>query len=328
MKRLFLPFIFLFAGALSYAQEMAVYKEYIQKAEELYDIGQYLESAKSYSKAFESINGIFIPIDRYNAACAWSLANEKDSSFNQLFKLVKNLNYKDLTHTLADEDLDNLHQDERWNEVIALMRANKEKAEAKLNKPLIKILDSIYVEDQKYRMQLEDSINKQYGWESKEVRAQWKIINEKDSLNLIIIKKILDEYGWLGADIVGVQGNTTLFLVIQHADLKTQLHYLPLMREAVKKGNARPSSLALLEDRTALGQGKHQIFGSQLWTDSETGELFVAPLIDPENVDQRRKEVGLSTLSEYLQHWQLKWNVAEYLQKLPQYEAKLKNKHY
>ncbi len=83
------------------------------------------------------------------------------------------------------------------------------------------------------------------------MKAHWKIINEKDSINLIKIKKILDERGWLGADIIGNQGNSTLFLVIQHSDIETQEKYLPMMREAVKKGNANSSSLALLEDRVA-----------------------------------------------------------------------------
>lgn len=323
MKRIILPLALFFAGATSFAQDMTIYKENVKKAEDLYKNEQYLESAKSYSKAFESIDWKAYPTDRYNAACSWSLANEKDSSFNHLFRLANNSNYKNLSHLLADKDLNNLHQDQRWNEVVTLVTANKEKAEANLNKPLVKILDSIYVEDQKYRMQL-DSIKKQFGWKSEEVQAHWEIIHEKDSLNQIVIKKILNEHGWLGADVIGEQGNSTLFLVIQHSALETQLEYLPLMREAVKKGNASASSLALLEDRTALGQGKLQIYGSQIWSNPETGELFVAPLIDPKNVDQRRAEVGLGTLSDYVGNWQLKWNVDEYIQKLPEYEAMMK----
>ncbi|MFW5759262.1 MAG: DUF6624 domain-containing protein, partial [Bacteroidota bacterium] len=114
-------------------------------------------------------------------------------------------------------------------------------------------------------------------------------------------------------------------LVIQHADLETQVEYLPLLQKAVKKENAKASSLALLEDRIALRQGKFQTYGSQIWTNPETGELFVAPLIDPENVDKRRAEVGLGTLSSYLKQWQLEWNVEGYLKKLPEYERLLNN---
>ncbi len=173
---------------------------------------------------------------------------------------------------------------------------------------LIAILDTIYQEDQRYRQQISE-INKEYGWESDEMKAHWKIINSLDSLNLIKVEKILNEKGWLSADIIGDQGNKALFLVIQHADLETQVKYLPMMRDAVKKCNAKASSLALLEDRVALRQGERQIYGSQIHSDKETGEMYVAPLIDPENVDERRAEVGLGKLAEYVDHWNLKWDV-------------------
>ena len=68
-------------------------------------------------------------------------------------------------------------------------------------------------------------------------------------------------------------------MVIQHADLKTQQKYLPIMRDAVSKGKANVGSLALLEDRVALGMGKSQIYGSQIMQDA-TGK-YLQPLIDP-----------------------------------------------
>ncbi len=67
-------------------------------------------------------------------------------------------------------------------------------------KELVAILDTIHQEDQKYREGL-DTIYKKYGWDSKETKDVWKIINAKDSINLIKIEKILAEYGWLGAEV-------------------------------------------------------------------------------------------------------------------------------
>ena len=88
------------------------------------------------------------------------------------------------------------------------------------------------------------------------------------------------------------------------------------------KGNARASSLALLEDRIAIGKGEKQIYGSQVGRDQETGEYFVLPLIDPENVDQRRAEVGLGTIQYYISNWGMTWDVEEYKKQLPEIEAK------
>jgi hypothetical protein len=127
-----------------------------------------------------------------------------------------------------------LHKNKRWDKLIAQVKSNKEEAEKDFDKPLVTILESIYIEDQSYRKQIGD-IEEKYGRDSKEMKAHWRLINEKDFINLIKIKKILDERGWLGAEIIGEQGNSTLFLVIQHSDLETQLEYLPMMREAVKR---------------------------------------------------------------------------------------------
>lgn len=186
---------------------------------------------------------------------------------------------------------------------------------------LIETLDSINIDDQKYRLQI-DGIEKQYGWNSEEMTRQIKIINEKDSINLIKVKTILDKYGWLGADVIGSLGSSTLFLVIQHSDLATQEKYLPMLRDAVKNGKAKGSSLALLEDRVAIRQGKKQIYGSQIRRDNETQIYYVLPLEDPDNVDVRRAKVGLQPIAEYVSHWQIKWDLEQYKKDLSKLEEK------
>ena len=154
------------------------------------------------------------------------------------------------------------------------------------------------------------------------MKDHWKIIQEKDSINLIAVSSILDQYGWLGSEVVGQQGNSALFLVIQHADINTQQKYLPMMREAVKSGKARGSNLALLEDRVALRQGKKQIYGSQIGRDPITNLYFVSPLEDPDNVDKRRAEVGLGPLADYVSKWNIQWDVEQYKKDLPSLEDK------
>ncbi|MGE5943668.1 MAG: DUF6624 domain-containing protein [Flavobacteriales bacterium] len=261
--------------------------------------------------------------DRYNAACSWALAKEIDSSFVQLFQVSEKGNYSNYGHITTDSDLEILHSDKRWNIVLDIVKVNKERTEANLDKPLIAILDTIHQEDQVLRRQVRE-VEEKYGRDSEQIKAHWKTIGEKDSINLLKIQKILDERGWLGSDVIGSQGNNTLFLVIQHSELQVQEKYLPMMREAVEKGNARPSSLALLEDRVALGQGKKQIFGSQIGRNPESGEFYVLPLQDPDNVDKRRAEVGLDTLQEYVSLWNITWDVEKYKKELPELEKKRK----
>ena len=299
------------------------YYNLVKKADSLHNAKDFKASALTYSAAFKANGWTAISNDRYNAACSWALANNSDSSFFQLNRIATKANYINYGHITTDPDLNSLHEDLRWKPLLEIIKQNKEKAEANLNKPLVAELDSIYTEDQKYRLQI-DEIEKKYGWESNQMKAHWKIINEKDSVNLIKIKSLLDKYGWLGTDVIGEQGNSTMFLVIQHSDIATQDKYLPMMREAVKNGKAKGSSLALLEDRVALRKGKKQIYGSQIGRDNDTKLYYVSPLEDPDNVDKRRAKVGLEPLADYVNYWQIKWDVEQYKKDLLTIEAKEK----
>jgi len=148
-----------------------------------------------------------------------------------------------------------------------------------------------------------------YGRQSKAMTDLISTMNRTDLINLQKVTSILDTYGWLGSDKVGVKGNSTLFLVIQHGDLPVQEKYLPMMRDAVKAGNARGADLALLEDRIALRQGKKQIYGSQVQTDLTTGKYFIAPIEDEPNVNKRMASVGLEPLEDYVRRWNIEYKI-------------------
>lgn len=318
-KSAIFSFVLLLTSSIAFAQLGDQYSKLIEDAWQHYQNKGYLESAKTYTKAFASAGDLGEVTDRYNAACSWALAGKPDSAFVQLFRIGRNGYYTNIQHISTDADLLTLHDDRRWSEVLALVKANKEKEEVNYDKPLVAMLDSIFQEDQTYRRQIGE-IEKKYGNDSKEMRAHWQKIIEIDSINLIKVKKILDERGWLGDSVIGSQGNQTLFLVIQHSNRPTWEKYIPMLREAVKTGNADPSALALMEDRLALAQGKRQTYGSQIGRD-DSG-YYVLPLNDPDHVDERREEVGLGKLQEYVSSWGMTWNVEEYKKKLSELEQK------
>lgn len=276
------------------------YNVLVSKADSLYNVKDYKNSGFTYAAAFKANHDKGAANDRYNAACSWALANNPDSAFSNLTKS----GYIEYDHIISDSDLISLHTDKRWEPTLAVIKTNKEKAEVNYNKPLVKELDTIYRDDQDSRQQIE-AVDKKYGPQSKEETALWKEINRKDSIDLIKVEAILDKYGWLGSDVIGHRGNITLFLVIQHADKIDRDKYLPMMREAVKKGNALAGNLALMEDRSALEHGKKQIYGSQIGRDMKTGKYYIDPIEDEANVDKRRTAVGLGPLAEYASQWNI-----------------------
>lgn len=161
---------------------------------------------------------------------------------------------------------------------------------------LTNILENVYNTDQVPRLAL-DSLEKKYGFNAPEIQQVIVEMVKQDSLNKKIVTAIIDTYGWLGAKETSEKANTALFLVIQHVDLSTQLKYLPELKKAVQKGNAKASHYAYLVDRTNLKQGKFQIYGSQMSYDKD-GNMYFDPIIDEPNVNLRRKAVGLPPLEE------------------------------
>lgn len=236
----------------------------------------------------------------YNAACSRALSGDKDKAFFYLY-LSMSEGWDAFTYTASDPDLSGLHNDDRWQPFLNRLRANSAARGAKMDTALVAELDTVFKVDQASREKMM-AIVKRSGWKAPELKDVWPAMKHGDSLNLIKVKRILDTRGWLGPGVVGDYGNNTLFLVIQHADSLTQVTYLPMMREAVKNGRARPSDLALLEDRVLVRQGKPQIYGSQVRANAD-GKPEFFPIEDEAHVDQRRASMGLPTLAEYAKNF-------------------------
>jgi hypothetical protein len=310
-----LAIIFVFNSMFLFGQEnIKQYWTLANIADSLYTIKEYKKAVLVYTSAFKTQGGNATLIHRYKIGCAWALANYPDSSFYNLFRAALKGKYSDYQTLISDSSLLSLHSDKRWDSLTDIVKKNFQIVDAKINKPIKKTLDSILIEDQKYRVQMEEQRNI-YGPKPEFFYNLKNKISESDRLNIDVVCSILDKYGWLGVDEVGEKGNTALFLIIQHSKQSIQEKYLPLMKQAVKNGKANAASLALLEDRVLIGQGKKQIYGSQIGED-DSGKYYVLPLEDPDNVDKRRLEVGLNPLAEYAIYWQIKWDVNEYKQKI------------
>jgi len=159
-------------------------------------------------------------------------------------------------------------------------------------------LEIVFRADQQYRQPLE-ATEKKYGWKSRQVDSLYKGMGIQDSIDLGTVTHILDTYGWVGTDSIGPAGSTTLWTVIQHADLDVQQKYLPMMRTAAQQGRAHANELAYLEDRVALQEGRKQTYGTQFQLNKKTHKYIIAPIDDEPNVDRRRAAIGLEPLEDY-----------------------------
>jgi hypothetical protein len=162
-----------------------------------------------------------------------------------------------------------------------------------LSAQLSEELKSMYDKDQAVRWEVIHSgkLNSEEGI---------RMMEEIDRNNLPRLKAILDEYGWPGIKLVGEAGADQMWLLVQHSDhdVEFQKRALALLKGSVDKNDAPKRHLAYLTDRVLLNEGKEQIYGTQM--EIVNGQVILQPVQDPDHLDQRREEIGLCPIAEYL----------------------------
>ena len=131
----------------------------------------------------------------------------------------------------------------------------------------------------------------------------WEIISAIDRDNVAYLKQLIADIGWIDRERFGRDAAQSAFLIVQHSsDLSLMLTALPLL-EKEAKATGKGGSFALLYDRSQLRLGRKQRYGSQIDSSQDGTAQAVSPLEDPEEVDERRAELGMQPLAEYLEHF-------------------------
>src|SRR5690606_11773148 len=129
----------------SVAQPRA-YGENIKAADSLYSEGDYMSSAKHFSKAFESFGWKGSSEHRYNAAKSWAMSDIADSAFYNLFAISERLMFSDIKAIQTEAAFNSLHDDPRWKSLIKIVETN---ATNKINFDIVKdSLEQIFLVDQ------------------------------------------------------------------------------------------------------------------------------------------------------------------------------------
>ena len=278
------------------AQYSREYVELTTKADSLYMVGEYEASSETFGKALE-MKDFIQPIHLYNGACAAALADDIETAFSRLYtKLEREKDwYSD--NIANDEDLISLHNDSRWHILIDSLNLRKHRIEANFDKPLRRRLQMIMKTDQEVRIVFLAAHNRQPHDSIAEAEALHEM-QRVDKLNQEQICKILDSRGFVGSDKVG-NAVGTFWAVIQHSDINIQKKYLPLFREAAQRGDIAKESVAMMEDRINMFEGKPQRYGSQIEED-KFGNSRLYQLLDESKVDEWRSEMGMEPLKDYL----------------------------
>lgn len=264
------------------------YPDWIVRAEQSFAAKDFPQAAAEYHRAFQVFGGKGYAQDRYQAAMAWALSGVRDSAFFDLFRLADKTDFLESHKLETEANFASLHHDARWQTLLSRLNPNQEV----YRDSLAALLTTVHDDDQRYRQLIEDT-RIRYGANSREYQDLMDHMILQDSLNLVLVTRIIDRYGWLSVNEVGAEGNAALWLVIQHAELPVQEKYFPILRTAVTNQKASKRQLAYLEDRILMRQGKKQLYGTQYKLDPESGNMTLWDVEDPDGLDERRAAMGL-----------------------------------
>ena len=158
---------------------------------------------------------------------------------------------------------------------------------------LDRVLCKVYNIDQSVRKEL---ITAQRSGDITRLISAAKRLEKCDERNQKIVFNILDKHGW--PNNLSEQALKAIWLVVQHSDLKNIEKYLPSLKEGSQKGEISQIDIATMEDRLKVYKSETQIYGSQTIMIGDT--IYLYPVYEPDRLDIRRAQIGMSLISEYI----------------------------
>lgn len=161
-------------------------------------------------------------------------------------------------------------------------------------------LKSMYEKDQKAQeYDMKKVIRKSY---SDSMEVEFNLLCRK---NTVVIKQYFKKNGYPGIKENDAKTSVYFWLLVQHSDhdVAFQKEVLKSMKKELKNQNVNAANYAYLYDRVKKNENKPQLYGTQMVWDS-LGIHKPYRLKSPEKVNQRRAEMGLSTIEDYLKEFQ------------------------
>ncbi len=236
----------------------------------------------------------------YNLACAYALSFQKDSAYHYLQIALKS-DYS--LWALADTDLYALIDDSRWREIENSQIEKHQLKHGQLKQPgYAKKLLNLILRDQALDYYIDQA--KSHFMKQGEI-PQWyyPIGAFKQHIgreNFVIMQQLVEKYGWPKYSTVGkLAADAPLLIINHHEQDSVRKKYVPQIKQSCLEMEGSCMEFAKIQDRILVNDNKLQIYGMQFRYDAQRN-LEPFPIINPEYVDQRREEIGLEPLKDYL----------------------------
>ncbi|MGL4630533.1 MAG: DUF6624 domain-containing protein [Leadbetterella sp.] len=300
-------FLFMIANSLHSQELLNEYAYFKTKwvADSLYKVGEYFKAEKIYTLAKKQTNHLAFHQTIYKKTIPLYLKIGKLKKCKKHLHLLLNSGYIVYEWKRLLSDTLWLNKKE-WQNIKDKNARNQYNTESGNSKSLKKTLSEAYIRDQRIRKpHILDSLKQIYP-DSIAQKILTDSSNSIDSYNIQILKKVISENGWPTIQQVGSDGISNCWILIQHADLDVEFQktVLPLIEEAVLKGEGHLLHYAYLMDRVLVNTRQDQIFGTQfgdpiLDENRRVIDVLPKPLKDEKNLDILRNAFELNTFQEY-----------------------------
>ena len=128
---------------------------------------------------------------------------------------------------------------------------------------------------------------------------------KEDHRNQELVISIIEKCGMPTLAEVSQKQMNAIWFGLQHTDKKNRKKYFPKIEKAVQNGDLNKQQYAQMKDRILMDKGKPQLYGSQI----KNGKLYT--LDSPKTVNERRKEMGLQPIEDYLKSFGIEYKISE-----------------
>lgn len=162
---------------------------------------------------------------------------------------------------------------------------------------LQKSIDSLYTGQQQLQQRLSMAMT-----DSVRILCDRAVRTDREKCR-VRVQRIVEQFGFPSYELVGTESSKRFCVLVQHCfrDTELQRRVLAIMEPELKKKNVDGPSYASLTDLVATTSGQPQVYGTLLtFNGGDGGKKVRQPLMDPANVNKRRKSVDLEPLEDYL----------------------------
>jgi hypothetical protein len=290
-----------FSQTKSYVSINPIYIRNVDAADQFFEDSLFQEAVPFYLNALQITEEAFRP--KYRLATCYLHEREFASANAWLQKCAKQ-HPKDCCELVLDEasDLYKYRPFLDWWPLQTTCAAAMPKFDSRLKAELVEVQYFDQFIRTEHRLPNEaDCAGSPYYWPGMSYR-------QVDSVNEVRLAAILEKLGeYPGNNIVGMKQRSSAWLVIQHAPIEFQERFYPLVEKAVDEGQLARGDWAYLVDRMRMNRGEKQVYGSQMRQKADGSGYEIYPLEDPFHVNERRAEMGLGAIEEYIEHWGIKF---------------------